>query len=114
MTLPDADGNFPGRWRAIKTVVSKAVLVGEPRSSVMTRRGERGIWQRRYWEYTIRDERDFATHFDYVHFNPVKHGLVEHPAQWPHSSFRRCVAGGLYPPGWAASSGEPPETGERR
>jgi putative transposase len=84
----------------------------------MARRGERGIWQRRYWEHTIRDAHDFATHFDYVHFNvhfnPVKHGLVEHPAEWPHSSFCRCVAGGLYPAEWMGSGGEPPETGERR
>jgi hypothetical protein len=65
-------------------------------------------------EHTIRDDRDFAAHMDYVHFNPVKHGLVEHPAEWPHSSFRRCVAGGLYPAGSMRSAGEPPETGERR
>jgi hypothetical protein len=53
----------------------------------MTGRGERGIWQQRYWEHTIRDDRDFAAHMDYTHFNPVKHGLVAHPADWPHSSF---------------------------
>jgi putative transposase len=93
---------------------SKSVRIGEPRSSVMIRRGECGIWQRRYWEHTIRDDRDFAAHMDYVHFNPVKHGLVEHPAEWPYSSFRRCVAGGLYPAGWMRSAGEPPQTGERR
>ena len=80
----------------------------------MIRRGERGIWQRRYWEHTIRDDRDLAAHLDYIHFNPVKHGLVEHPAEWQHSPFRRCVAGGLYPAGWTRSAGEPPETGERR
>jgi putative transposase len=51
---------------------------------------------------------------DYTHFNPVKHSLVEHPAEWPHSSFHRCVAGGLYPAGWMRSAGEPPETGERQ
>ncbi len=55
----------------------------------MIRRGERGIWQRRYWEHTIRDERDLTAHMDYIHFNPVKHGFVEHPVEWPHSSFRR-------------------------
>jgi putative transposase len=60
----------------------------------MIRRGERGTWQRRYWEHTLRDDRDLAAHLDYIHFNPVKHGLVEHPAEWPHSSFRLC-AGGL-------------------
>ena len=52
-----------------------------------------------------------AAHLDYIHFNPVKHGLVEHPAEWPHSSIRRCVAGGLYPAGWMGGSGEPPEMG---
>ena len=75
--------------------------------------------ERRYREHTIRDdprlrEGDFAAHLDYIHFNPVKHGLVEHPAEWPHSSFRRCVAGGLYPAEWTGGKDEPPETGERR
>jgi putative transposase len=113
-TLPEGDADFPGRWRAIKTAFAKSLPTDEPRSSVMTSRGERGIWQRRYWEHTIRDDRDFAAHMDYTHFNPVKHGLVEHPADWPHSSFRRCVAGGHYPAGWIGSGGEPQETGERR
>ena len=80
----------------------------------MTRRGERGIGQRRYWEHTIRDDRDLAAHFDYIHFNPVKHGLVEHPADWPYSSFLQCLARGLYPTGWIGGSSEPQETGERR
>ena len=55
--------------------------------------------QRRYWEHRIRNDRDFAAHLDYTHFNPVKHGLVKHPADWPHSSFRQCVAKGFYPAG---------------
>ena len=84
----------------------------------MTSRGERGIWQRRYWEHTIRDDRDFTAHPDYTHFNAVKRGLVKHPADWPHLSFRQSVAGGvakgLYPAGWIGGSGEPLETGERR
>ncbi len=113
-TLPEGDADFPSRWRAIKTAFSKSLPTGEARSAVMTRRGERGIWQRRYWEHTIRDDRDYAAHVDYVHFNPVKHGLVDHPAQWPHSSFRRYVAAGLYPTEWAGVGGEPPATGERR
>jgi putative transposase len=79
----------------------------------MIRRGERGIWQRRYWEHTIRDDRDFAAYMDYTHFNPVKHGLAKHPADWPHSSFRRCVASGFHPTGWTGCSAEPPHTGER-
>ena len=112
--LPEGDANFPGRWRAIKIAFSKSLPTDEPRSAVTTGRDERGIWQRRYWEHTIRDERDFAAHMDYTHFNAVKHGLVEHPADWPHSSFRRCTAGGLYPAGWTGGNDEPQETGERR
>jgi putative transposase len=113
-TLPENDTDFPGRWRAIKKSFSKAAGIGEPRSSVMIRRGERGIWQRRYWEHTIRDERDLIAHMDYIHFNPVKHGFVEHPGEWPYSSFRRCVTRGLYPAGWIDGNGEPPQTGERQ
>jgi putative transposase len=78
-TLPGGDADFPSRWRAIKIAFSKSLPTGERRSPVMITRGERGIWQRRYWEHTIRDDRDFAAHMDYTHFNPVKHGLAEHP-----------------------------------
>ncbi len=113
-TLPDGDADFPGRWRAIKTAFSKALPKTEPRSRVMVRRGERGIWQRRYWEHTIRDERDYAVHMDYLHFNPVRHGFVQAPGEWRFSSFHRCVADGLYPPGWRADGAEPLEAGERR
>ncbi len=76
--------------------------------------GERGIGQRGYWEHTIRDDRDYAAHIDYIHFNPVKHGLAQEPSEWPFSSFRRCVAAGLYPAGWLGGGAEPAETGERR
>jgi putative transposase len=104
-TLPEGDAIFPGRWRAIKTAFSKSVPTGEPRLPVISSRGERGIWQRRFWEHTIRNDQDFASHMDYTHFNPVKHGLVEHPADWLHSSFRRCMASGLYPAGgWAVAT----------
>jgi len=110
-TLPEGDADFPGRWRAIKTEFSNSLPIGEPRSSIMTNRGERGIWQRRYWEHTIRDERDFAAHLDYTHFKPVKHGLAEHPADWPHSSFRRCLATGLYPAGGRVAAASPKRRG---
>ena len=67
---------------------------------------------------TIRTDRDFAAHLDYTHFKPVKHGLVKHPADWPHLSFRQSVAGvvakGLYPAGWIGGNAEPLETGKRR
>lgn len=88
-TLPDGDDDFPTRWRLIKKAFSRRLPAGEPRSASRTRRGERGIWQRRYWEHAIRDDRDFAAHVDYVHVNPVKHGLAATPADWPHSSVHR-------------------------
>lgn len=59
------------------------------------------IWQRRFWEHTIRDEQDYAAHIDYVHVNPFKHGLVRNVAVWPYSSFHRFVAPGIYPVDWA-------------
>ncbi len=111
-TLPEGDLDYSGRWRAIKTQFSKGLPVEEARSVVMMARGERGIWQRRYWEHTIRDERDYAAHVDYVHFNPVKHGLVGHPGEWPCSSFRAAVARGVYPADWVGGDGLR-EVGER-
>lgn len=113
-TLPPGDADFPGRWRAIKMAFSKAIAGGEERSVVMARRTERGVWQRRYWEHTIRDDRDYAAHVDYTHFNPVKHGLVAQAADWPYSSFRRCVGLGMYPEGWRGEGAGPAEAGERR
>ena len=112
-TLPHGDADFVGRWWAIKTAFSKSLPRIEARSPVRVRRGERGIWQRRYWEHTIRDERDDAMHMDYVHFNPVKHGLALTPAAWPYSTFLRSVARGLYPSDRAGDGSEIAETGER-
>ena len=112
-TLPEGDTDFPGRWRAIKVAFSKSLPPIEPRSSVRIQRGERGIWQRRYWEHTIRDDQDYAVHMDYIHFNPVKHGLAQAPVEWPFSSFRRCVTRGFYPSGWLGGGAEPAEAGER-
>ncbi len=99
-TLPEGDSNFPRRWQAIKMAFSKGLTPIEARSDTQQRRGERAIWQRRYWEHTIRDERDYAAHVDYIHFNPVKHGLASEPAAWPFSSFHRAVANGRYPRRW--------------
>ena len=113
-TLPQGDADFPGRWRAIKLAFAKSFPSAEPRPAVMTRRGERGIWQRRYWEHMIRDDHDFAVHFDYIHFNPVKYGLVSNPTDWPHSTFRHCLAAGLHPAGWIGNRDEPQCTGERQ
>jgi putative transposase len=80
---------------------SKALPQVERRSRVRVRRGERGIWQRRYWEHLIRDDADFRAHMDCVHFNPVKHGLVKRVCDWPYSTFHRWVEQGVYSPDWA-------------
>jgi len=111
-TLPEGDADFPGRWRAIKTAFAKSLPNTERRSPVMFRRGERGIWQRRYWEHTVRDDRDYAAHMDYIHFNPVKHGLADRPGDWPFSSFRRCVTAGFYPADWLGGDAGLAEVGE--
>ena len=73
------------------------MATGERISDSRAAKGERGIWQRRYWEQTIRDENDFARHIDYIHINPVKHGLVARVSDWPYSSFHRMVKLGIYP-----------------
>src|SRR5210317_1731534 len=99
--LPENDTDFPLRWRLIKIGFSKSLPVQERISPVRKRRGERGIWQRRYWEHLIRDEADYRAHMDYVHINPVKHGHCEKVIDWPHSTFHRLVKAGIYPLDWA-------------
>jgi putative transposase len=78
---------------------------------------ERGIWQRRFWEHVIRDERDYELHVDYLHYNPVKHGHVTRVADWPYSSFHRYVQRGIYDLEWGANDdvrGLEMEEGKRR
>jgi putative transposase len=113
-TLPPGDADFSTRWQAIKALFSRTLPPCEPRTPTQVRRADRGIWQRRFWEPTIRDDADYAAHMDYIHFNPVKHGLVENVADWPHSTFHRYVRHGLYPPDWATNRNDPPNTGEPR
>ena len=112
-TLPQGDSDFPGRWQAIKRRFSAAVPATEARDAVRARRGERGIWQRGYWEHTIRGEADYGAHMDYVHFNPVRHGYVGAPGAWPFSTFRRCVALGMYPAEWVGGDDRVGVAGER-
>ena len=88
-TLPEGDADFAMRWQLIKSTFSRRLPSGEQISASRAARGERGIWQRRYWEHTIRDDNDFARHVDYIHINPVKHGLVTRVLDWP---FRRSIA----------------------
>jgi putative transposase len=109
-TLPQGEADFPLRWRLIKATFSRGLRRMGPISPSRARKGERGIWQRRYWEHTLRDEADLARHIDYIHFNPVKHGHVGRVQDWPYSSFHRMVRLGLYPEGWAGQV-ENDETG---
>src|SRR5215831_16118090 len=81
-TLPEADADFALRWRLIKSAFSLRVPGGERISASRATRGERGIWQRRYWERTLRDADDFARYLDYIHFNPVKHGHAGRVRDW--------------------------------
>ena len=104
--MPEGDRDFATRWRLIKSKFSRNFAVGESISASRAAKRERGIWQRRYWEHTIRDEDDLARHVDYVHINPVKHGLVTRVSDWPHSSFHRMVKLGIYAEDWAGDLAE--------
>jgi putative transposase len=113
-SLPEGEADFATRWRLIKSTFSRALPKGERISPSRLRKGERGIWQRRYWEHTLRDEQDFSRHVDYIHFNPVKHGLVTRVRDWPHSSFHDMVRRGVYPVDWGGDIGQDSmEFGER-
>ena len=90
-TLPPGDADFSTCWRLIKTWFAKH---WQPAGR------EQAVWQHRYWEHQIRDETDFARHADYIHYNPVKHGLAKSPLDWPYSSFRRHLEAGIYPADW--------------
>jgi putative transposase len=104
--LPPGDADYATRWRLIKVVFSKSLPKVGRRSAVRVRRGERGIWQRRYWEHLIRDEADYRAHLDYIHYNPVKHGLVKQVRDWPYSTFHYWVRQGVYPLNWAGIKGD--------
>jgi putative transposase len=107
LALPEGDADYSGRWRRIKGHFSSALLT----SGMPIRRysnGDLALWQRRYREHTIRNETDFARRVDYIHYNPVKHGLVVRVCDWPHSSFHRYVRRELLPQDWAGDANEPP------
>ena len=102
-TLPAGDADYAGRWRALKSRFTHALQIqGVPLQA--DARGEYRLWQRRYWEHTIRDDEDRQRHVDYIHYNPVKHGLVNRVADWPFSSFHRFVKRDGLPLDWAGGS----------
>ena len=99
-TLPDGDSEYAKRWTLIKSFFSRKIPENESISKSRQKRGERGIWQRRYWEHVIRDETDLKSHIDYIHWNPVKHGYVNRVVEWPYSSFHNFVKAGIYQQDW--------------
>nr|WP_283816379.1 transposase [Bradyrhizobium liaoningense] len=97
--LPEDDPDFSSRWNLIKGGFSRGLETGACSASKLRKR-EKGIWQRRYWEHAIRDDADLERHVDYIHFNPVKHGLVTRVRDWSLSSFHRYVGQGTLPADW--------------
>ena len=107
-TLPEGDANYSIRWGEIKRLFTRGYLStvgpGEKRNESRIKREEAAVWQRRFWEHTIRGEEDLNRHIDYIHFNPVKHGLVQQASQWAWSSFHQHVRMGYYEQDWGQSN----------
>ncbi len=98
--LPADDSDFSIRWNSIKAVFTKSYLRqgGNDgfRNSSRNRKGEAAIWQRRFWEHQIKDENDLQKHVDCIHYNPIKHGLVETLEEWEWSTYHKYVKKGFY------------------
>ena len=111
LELPRGDDNYSSRWRLIKTHFTRSLLA---RNVLLRKNGrnEYDLWQRRFWEHRIRDEYDLTTHIHYIHFNPVKHGLVERPRDWPHSSVHRYIKKRILPLNWGEKDVSSPGVGE--
>ena len=118
--MPQGDANYSGRWAQIKSRFSHEWLLqgGEEqrRTASRLRHRRRGVWQRHFWEHHIRDETDFERHFHYIHYNPVKHGLVKCPHQYEFSTFHQAVRRNVYEATWCCScdgrTAEPPSFDE--
>ena len=105
-TLPEGDADYSTRIRLVKTVFTKSnpkSTDGRATKVSRSKRNEQAVWQRRYWEHTIRDESDYQAHADYIHINPVRHRLVDRPGDWPYSTFRDWVKQGSYEPHWGTN-----------
>lgn len=98
--LPEEVADYGLRWSMIKRLTSQAVPSAQGISLSRRLRRESGLWQRRFWEHRIRDEADYCRHMDYLHWNPMRHGLVERVGDWPWSSYHRLVRDGIYPADW--------------
>jgi len=104
LTLPERDSNYSIRVSNMKSLFTRYFLTAggeeQTRSASRLRQRARGVWQRRFWEHTVRDQLDLNNHLDYIHYNPVKHNYSRCPHEWPHSSFRRFVAEKRYDHNW--------------
>lgn len=107
-SLPECDDAFPARWASIKRFFTHHYLRGGGKELPVTasrdRQRGRGIWQPRYWEHRVRDEDDWYRLRDYIHLNPIKHGYVKRPEDWPWSSFHRHVRLGWLDASWPGST----------
>ena len=113
-SLPQQDSDFSTRWRLIKSYFSRNfdqsnvgwVEVRNPTNDAHAasrqKKKEKPVWQRRFWEHLIRDEKDLNQHVEYIHYNPVKHGLTKAPVDWEYTSFHRYVDQGIYDIKWGA------------
>ena len=100
-TLPSNDNDYSTRWGLIKSGFSRKLPKLERINRSRFNKGERGVWQRRYWEHLIRDDFDYEKHIQYIHYNPVKHGYVKRPADWPYSSVHKYIEKGVLDKKWA-------------
>jgi putative transposase len=111
--LPPTDDDYSTRWKQIKEAFTEAYLaaggVEATRSPSRVKHSERGVWQKRFWEHTIRDDDDFKRCLDYIHYNPVKHGYVSQAADYSWSTFGRYVELGEYDRAWGTSENAPAE-----
>ncbi len=99
--LHDDSDDYSKILRFIKKIFT-AEVVKTHKELTRNYRGEYNLWQRRFWDHVIRDERDYENHVNYIHYNPVKHGLVERVLDWPYSTFHRYVKQGILPRNWCA------------
>lgn len=103
MTLPENDNDFAKRWMLIKSGFSRQLPKTERINKSRQSKDERGIWQRRYWEHLIRDEKDYERHVDYIHYNPVKHGYVKRPIDWQYSTIHNFISRKILPNEWGGN-----------
>jgi len=111
-TIPDDDRDYPTRWRLIKTWFTKhwKIELQINPGPVLPQISKRNVWQKRYWEHLLQDEKDYRRHIEYIHYNPVKHGYTKHPMDWRYSSFRKYVKQGIYPEAWGDTNQVFPES----